>query len=144
MCTNMRVVFTFGIYIVTESVMGLWWFWWIVFSFSCIGLATSFTSSKSYCINSFLFSYQILCCCEFCKCFIKLPLIPSYLHQIQHMNMGTKCQHMRQLAVLQFLFEKPEKLLVLGLRLSIVPCESPSHGEPLWFSAGPFLMRIIS
>ena len=40
--------------------MGLWWFRWIVFSFSCIGLATSFTSSKSYCINSFLFLYQIV------------------------------------------------------------------------------------
>jgi len=56
----MRVVFRFGVYIVTESVMGLWWFRWIVFSFLCIGLATSFTSSKSYCINSFLFSYQIV------------------------------------------------------------------------------------
>ena len=56
----MRVVFRFGVYIVTESVMGLWWFRWIVFSFSCIGLATSFTSSKSYCIKSFLFSYQIV------------------------------------------------------------------------------------
>ena len=56
----MRVVFRFGVYIVTESVMGLWWFRWIVFSFLCIGLATSFTSSKSYCIKSFLFSYQIV------------------------------------------------------------------------------------
>ena len=50
----------FGVYIVTESVMGLWWFQWIVYIFSCIGLATSFTSSKSYCIKSFLFSYQIV------------------------------------------------------------------------------------
>ena len=56
----MRVVFRFGVYIVTESVMGLWWFRWIVFRFSCTGLATSFTSSKSYCIKSFLFSYQIV------------------------------------------------------------------------------------
>ena len=65
---------------------------------------------------------------------------PFYLHQIQHMNTGTKCQHMRQLAVLQLLFGKPEKLMEHGFRLPLVPCD----GEPLWFSAGPFLMRIIS
>jgi len=78
----------------------------------------------------------------FANVFIKLPRNPFYLHQIQHMNTGMKCQHMRQLAVLQLLFGKPEKLLVRGLRLSLVPCESPSHGEPVWFSAGPFLMWI--
>ena len=75
--------------------------------------------------------------------FIKLTLIPFYLQQIQHMNTGTKCQNMRQLAVLQSIFGTPEKLLVRGFRLLLVPCESPSHGEPLRFSAGPFLMRII-
>ena len=67
----MRVVFRFGVYIVTESVMGLWWFRWIVFSLSCIGLATSLTSSKSYCINYFYFRTK-LCCCDFCKCFYKI------------------------------------------------------------------------
>jgi len=56
----MRVVFRFGVYIVTESVMGLWWFRWIAFSISCTGLTTSFISSKSYCIKSFLFSDQIV------------------------------------------------------------------------------------
>ena len=92
--------------------MGLWWFRWIVFSFLCIGLATSFTSSKSYCINSILFYFCTkLCCCEFCKCCIKLPLNPFYLHQIQHMNTGTKCQHMRQLAVLQLLFWETRKIV---------------------------------
>ena len=67
----MRVVFRFGVYIVTKSVMGLWWFRWIVFSLSCIGLATSLTSSKSYCINYFYFRTK-LCCCDFCKCFYKI------------------------------------------------------------------------
>ena len=67
----MRVVFRFGVYIVTESVMGLWWFRWIVFSLSCIGLATSLTSSKSFCINYFYFRTK-LCCCDFCKCFYKI------------------------------------------------------------------------
>jgi len=52
------------------------------------------------------------------------------------MNTGPECQHMRQLAVLQSIFETPENLLVCGFRLSLVPCESPSHGEPLWFSTG--------
>ena len=67
----MRVVFRFGVYIVTKSVMGLWWFRWIVFSLSCIGLATSLTSSKSFCINYFYFRTK-LCCCDFCKCFYKI------------------------------------------------------------------------
>ena len=67
----MRVVFRFGVYIVTKSVMGLWWFRWIVFSLSCIGLATSLTSSKSFCINYFYFRIK-LCCCDFCKCFYKI------------------------------------------------------------------------
>ena len=56
----MHVVFRFGVYIVTESVMGLWWFRWNLCSLSCIRLPTSLTSSKSYCINYFLFSYQIV------------------------------------------------------------------------------------
>jgi len=67
----MRVVFRFGVYIVTKSVMGLWWFRWIVFSLSCIGLATSLTSSKSFCINYFYFRTE-LCCCDFCKYFYKI------------------------------------------------------------------------
>ena len=79
----------------------------------------------------------------FIFCFIKFTPIPVYLQQIQHMNTGTKCKNMRQLAVLQSIFGTPEKLLVHGFRLPLVPCESPSHGEPLWFSAGPFLMQII-
>ena len=32
-CTNLLVVFRIGVYIVSESVMGLWWFRWIVISF---------------------------------------------------------------------------------------------------------------
>ena len=72
-----------------------------------------------------------------------------YLQQIQHMNTGTKCQHMRQLAVLQSLFGKPEKLVVRGFRLPLVPRESPRHGEPFvvfWWSvsyADYFLMFIF-
>ena len=107
----MRVVFRFGVYIVTESVMGLWWFRWIVFSLSCIGLVTSLTSSKSYCINYFIFVPNCAVVIFANITCIKLPLNPFYLHQIQHMNTGTKCQHMRQLAVLQLLFWETRKIV---------------------------------
>ena len=110
----------------------------LFFRFSCTGLATSFTSSYSFYINCFLFSYQIV------RMFYQINSESFYLHQIQHMNTGTKCQHMRQIAVLQSLFGKPEKLVVRGFRLPLVPRESPRHGERLWFSDGPFLMLIMS
>ena len=138
----MRVVFRFGVYIVTESVMGLWWFRWIVFSFSCIGLATSFTSSKSYCIKSFLFSYQIV-----------LLWILQMLYQITsksflfasdstHEYGDEMPTHETACCITITFWETRKKVLVRGFRLPLVPCELPSHGEPLWFSAGPFLMRI--
>jgi len=67
----MRVVFRFGVYIVTKSVMGLWWFRWIVFSLSCIGLAT-YSLVLRVTVSIIFYFRTKLCCCDFCKCFYKI------------------------------------------------------------------------
>ena len=114
--------------------------WWVYDGFDELLFRFFDELVSCYCINSFLFSYQIV------RMFYQINAESFYLHQIQHMNTGTKCQHMRQLAVLQSLFGKPEKLVVRGFRLPLVPRESPRHGEPFvvfWWSvsyADYFLM----
>jgi len=109
----MRVVFRFGVYIVTKSVMGLWWFRWIVFSLSCIGLATSLTSSKSFCINYFYFRTK-LCCCDFCKCFYKITS-KSFLFSSDWLIRGRNANTWDSLLYYNCFLGNQKKLLEIGV-----------------------------